>query len=154
MCQAQGVVPGIVEFQTNNRCNKIRQIAQNGLLFTYIYQITDSSIDWGPWHNSSGTQTVHDLVTPTLLATNTILLTTGKKTDTVQLCTTVPVLIAPQIASDLYSWLGDAEGALRMALAARYPPRDAEHGYTNSRQNDQENDTYKAGNHRPSGNNL
>ena len=44
--------------------------------------------------------------------------------------------------------------ALRVALAARKPPRDAEHGYTKSSQNDPENDTEEAGNHRPSGNNL
>ena len=72
-----------------------------------------------------------------------------------QLRTTVLVRTLPQIATALYSWLGGAEGALRVALSnRRYPPRDAGHGYTNSSQNDQENDTDEAGNHRPSGNNL
>jgi len=49
---------------------------------------------------------------------------------------TVPVRTAPQIALALYSWLGSAKSALCVALADRNPPRDAEHGYTNSSQND------------------
>ena len=67
----------------------------------------------------------------------------------------MPVQTARQIAMALYSWLGGAEGALRVALSnRRYPPRDAEHGYTNQSQNNQENGADEAGNHRPSGNNF